>query len=662
VQISFRNRISTKICSVLLVCVLLVFSTALILVFINGRENLERDAREVLVLRAQAFSEQTQAWDDLMVRLGNSLKNNPQIISLERDKATEALKAVTQANKDFIATSFVFGANGLALAMGHSDGPMDTVSRAQRGYFKGAMAGQPVAREAVFGISNKKPDVAYGFPLYLDPAHPMGQPVGVVSIIIVLNNLSRLSIASKVGKTGVAFITDSHGIVLGHPDSQYVTGDKLSSLADDPLVKAAMQGHFGSSTYADNDGVRWFAETRQLSNDWISVVKQRESEVFESLNDFSRMISIVGFLSVVFLVLVLYLFTSRMIRPIGFLSDGLAQMAKGDFALKTLDGSRLKLLRRRKDELGVAALAMTDLVEYVTEKEKIVKRIGQGTGDFTVRVTIASASDDFGTALQEMLHSLNAILGDVRSAASQIASGTTQIASASQVLSQGASEQASSVEEISSALTAVSQQTRTNARGALETSVLVKATAENAKKGADIMTSLTQAMEKINESSAATRKIVKTIDDIAFQINLLALNANIESARAGKYGKGFAVVAEEVRRLASGTALSVRETTELVELAVSQVAQGNRLTQQNAVQLKEIVEGAAKAAVLVDQIVAASEQQVQTLDEIDKGLEQIAGVTQGNTASAEQTAAASEELAGQADFLTELIANFKLSS
>jgi len=188
----------------------------------------------------------------------------------------------------------------------------------------------------------------------------------------------------------------------------------------------------------------------------------------------------------------------------------------------------------------------------------------------------------------------------------------------------------------------------------------VKTTAENAARGNEAMTALAGAMARINESSSSIRKVVKTIDDIAFQINLLALNANIEAARAGKYGKGFAVVADEVRRLANGSAVSVRETTELVEKAVSHIAEGNLWMEKNTEQLAAIVEGAAKAVSLVNGIAGAAEDQVQTLAEIEKGLDHISSVTQANTSSAEQTAAAAEELAGQAVLLTELVANFKL--
>lgn len=183
---------------------------------------------------------------------------------------------------------------------------------------------------------------------------------------------------------------------------------------------------------------------------------------------------------------------------------------------------------------------------------------------------------------------------------------------------------------------------------------------QSATKGNEQMSELVQAMKTMSASAAGIKKIVKTIDDIAFQINLLALNANVEAARAGKYGKGFAVVADEVRNLAVRSASSVKETTEMVENTIKSIENCDRLALVTSEQLKTIVKGATQVASLADEVSESSREQTKSLGQITSGLDQINSVTQSNTANAEQTAAASEELSSQAQFLKSLISRFQI--
>ncbi|MEI8095729.1 MAG: methyl-accepting chemotaxis protein [Spirochaetales bacterium] len=281
-------------------------------------------------------------------------------------------------------------------------------------------------------------------------------------------------------------------------------------------------------------------------------------------------------------------------------------------------------------------------------------------GDLTMESPLESDRDGLGQALQAMIRSLNHTLGRIHTNVEQVNSGASQVADASQSLSQGATEQASSMEQITSSLTEINSQAKRNMEGALQVNQLATSARDSAAQGNTQMQKVVAAMAEINKSAEGIKKIAKAIDDIAFQTSLLSLNANVEAARAGKYGKGFAVVADEVRSLAVRSGNSVKEATELVEQALRNIENGNKLAAVTAKQIDGIVGIASKVAEIASEVSAASREQSGALDQIAAGLEQIDRVTQSNTASAEESASAAEELAGQAADVRSMLAQFRL--
>lgn len=293
-----------------------------------------------------------------------------------------------------------------------------------------------------------------------------------------------------------------------------------------------------------------------------------------------------------------------------------------------------------------------DILKLMADGDLTGRMEGDYHGDF----------DILKTAMNETLVSVGDTMSQINVAVEQVAEGSVQVSQASQALSQGATEQAASLEEITSSTTEISSQTRQNTENAVKMNALAKQAQGNAVKGNEQMKDLVGAMNDINTSAEEIRKIVKAIDDISFQINLLALNANVEAARAGKYGKGFAVVAEEVRNLAVRSANSVKETTRMVDEAIGNIQRGNALVGGTAKQLDEIVTGAEEVSIIAEEVSVAGREQTQGLDQIAQGLNQIDQVTQNNTASAEESASASEELSSQAQQVRSMLARFRLKS
>ena len=394
-------------------------------------------------------------------------------------------------------------------------------------------------------------------------------------------------------------------------------------------------------------------------------------EMFEELNrdieEKADMLSIkalvkgvsAGVIALLVTTLVLWFLISRsIIRPIVPICDVTRRFALGDFRLQGADCKEMEWISDRHDELGDIGKAYVMLTSYMEEKEELSSAIANG--DMTSEALLASSSDMLGQSFKTMSENLNEILSRINQASSEVASGAGQVSNTSQSLSLGSNAQAGSLQEITSAMTDLNSRTKSNAENASQANQLSILTRESASKGNDQMQEMISAMNEINDSSKEIAKIIKTIDDIAFQTNLLALNAAVEAARAGKHGKGFAVVAQEVRNLAGKSAKAARETAELIEGSVEKVQKGTEIVDNTAKSLKEIVEAATKVTDLVGEIAAASNEQAQGISQVNQGLNQVEQVTQQNTANAEETAAAAEELSSQAKQLRQLVSRFKL--
>ncbi len=257
---------------------------------------------------------------------------------------------------------------------------------------------------------------------------------------------------------------------------------------------------------------------------------------------------------------------------------------------------------------------------------------------------------------------LDKILKQVAELSRNIDAGASQVAAASQSLSDGSTNQAASIEEITSSIADISNQTTHNADNAKEARDITAATRDEVQTGVSQMKEMTSAMDEIQTSSEEITRIIKTIDDIAFQTNLLALNAAVEAARAGIHGKGFAVVAEEVRNLAARSAKAAAETADLIKSSNDRVKNGSVIAEKTSDSLERIVNGTVNAAALLNNIADASTNQASALLQINNAISQIDNVTQQNTANAEETSSAAKELSSLSEGLDQLVQEFNINS
>ncbi|MCE5234738.1 MAG: methyl-accepting chemotaxis protein [Clostridiaceae bacterium] len=305
--------------------------------------------------------------------------------------------------------------------------------------------------------------------------------------------------------------------------------------------------------------------------------------------------------------------------------------------------------------------AVKSIRGYIAETAAALAKVSRGNLSTKIEAEFKGDFAQLKTSINSIVGSLNAILADIHIAAEQVAAGTRQVSDGSQNISQGATEQASSIAALTDSVKEIASQTRDNAIKADRASELSISAKESAVRGSARMESLQTAMKGIDEASADISKIIKVIDEIAFQTNILALNAAVEAARAGAHGKGFGVVAEEVRNLAGKSAQAASETAALIEGSVKKTEAGAKLADETAKELKGIVDAVENAAGLVGDIAKASNDQATAILQVNHSIEQMSGVVQSNSATAEEAAAASEELSAQAQMLREKVGHFTLA-
>lgn len=362
--------------------------------------------------------------------------------------------------------------------------------------------------------------------------------------------------------------------------------------------------------------------------------------------------------SVIISLILVFSIVKNLTHPILEIENAVQGMAKGDMSAE--------VTYKSNDELGSLAenlrTVLSTLSSYIRH---ICDRLDSlADGDLTVEMDMDYLGE-FASIKEsgaKIIHSLNDTLSQLHQASDQVANGSEQVSSGAQALSQGATEQASSVQELAATLGELSGQVNANAENSRDVNQLISDTSKEIHSSNEKMESMVKAMANINDCSSQIEKIIKTIEDIAFQTNILALNAAVEAARAGEAGKGFAVVADEVRNLASKSQEAAKNTTVLINNSLTAVSEGSKIATDTQDSLLKVVESAEKIADNMEKITESTNMQAEGLTQVTQGIDQISSVIQTNSATAEESAAASEELFSQSSLLKSLVGRFQLKS
>ena len=427
----------------------------------------------------------------------------------------------------------------------------------------------------------------------------------------------------------------------------------LSEKNETERANAIMEGE--SQTLFDKASGN-FLQVVQFNKDGGDNASLAGDKQFETVSK----ITLFSLIIIVIIAVVISIFIVRGIsKPVSEMDHVAKLIADGDLNT-SIHYQSTNELGRLAGNFNKTVTRLKEYVDYINEISYVLDEIAGGNLVFKLTYDYKGEFAKVKKAFENISESLNATMSQINEASEQVASGSDQVSSGAQALSQGATQQASSVQELAATINEISGQVKRNADNAVQANSIAVMAGNEIMQSNDQMQKMIEAMHEINNSSNEIGKIIKTIEDIAFQTNILALNAAVEAARAGAAGKGFAVVADEVRNLASKSSSASKDTAVLIEGSIKAVENGVQIAEDTAKMLANSVEGAKNVAQVVDTISNESKKQADSIAQVTLGIDQISAVVQTNSATAEESAAASEELSGQAQLLKSLVSKFKL--
>ena len=484
-----------------------------------------------------------------------------------------------------------------------------------------------------------------------------GKTVGFVTVNVGLDNLSAFTSELSFGETGSVTLLSADNIVMGYNNADLIGQDFASIEMSENLAQELNAPTGNVFQYDISNQTRKGSVTQLPDTNWKLIVGMASSEYSAQTDTTVICLLILLLLNMLIVGFSLRYIIVKKLQPLSELNKALYQMSQGNL--------HITVQHQSQDEVGQMAESMRSsiatLSSYVNEIDHIMARLAQG--DLTVTSSVGFKGDfvSIQKSIFSFIETLTQLMRGILEASEQVSSSSEQVSSGAQELAEGATEQASSVEELANTISDLADTITSNAQMAQEANKNAVSVNQKIMESGEKMNQSLSLMNEIRGNANKVNGIIKAIEDIAFQTNILALNASVEAARAGVAGKGFAVVADEVGNLAAKSAEASKATTQLIQSMIASIQNGSESMQQTKQYMDTVVTEAIEITSTFQKISGASVHQTKSITQVTQRTDQISSVVQTNSATAEESAAASEELSGQAQMLKSLIHRFQIT-
>lgn len=654
-----RKTLKAKILFVMTITVtvalLVLGGVSAYLNYYSSIDMLEQSMTEISATAAQRVEWELNAYKNVAIDAGTIARLADAERSVEDKKSIVDQRA---EDHDFQRGNIIM-ADGISIFDGNDYN--------DRAYFKAAMQGKSQVSDPLISKITGKLSLMVAAPLWKGGI-PDTEVVGVIYFVPVESFLNDIVSQITVSDNSRTYIINSEGTTIADITVDTVTIQNIereaqsdSSLKELASIHAKMrQGETGAGKFKGSAGTEFVAYAPIADTDgWSIAVSAPVSDFMDSTYVSILITAGILLLAVAASVVVAIRLSSGIGLSTRLCAERINALAQGDLKSEVPEINR-------NDELGLLSNATKTIVNNMSVIiNDVAWGLGQiASGDLTVDSNCAEYYvGDFAAlhmSMYKILTQLTAMLQSVQQSADQVGSGSGQVSAAAQALAQGTTQQASSIEELAASINEISDKIRHTAENAQAAKEKTEQTGEAVELSNRQMQEMITAMDAIAQNSEEIKKVIKTIEDIAFQTNILALNAAVEAARAGAAGKGFAVVADEVRVLAGKSADASKGTAELIDGAVNAVARGTKIAHETAQSLADVMVSTTETVSMVVEISDAASGQANAVERLTSGIDQISTVVQTNSATAEQSAAASEELSAQAQTLKDLTDTFRL--